>query len=482
MPKKDPKAFLKITRKSADYRPVEERIKDYNEVFVMREQSISKDQALRCMDCGTPFCHYGCPLGNLIPEWNELLAHGMWKEAYELLSSTNNLPEMTGRVCPALCEYACVLGVNDDSVTIRENELDIIEHAFENGYVKPRVVKERTGKKVAIIGGGPAGMAAADQLNQAGHSVVVFEKYPKVGGLLRYGIPDFKLKKEVIDRRLKVLEEEGIEFRSNTNVGKDISVDDIKKDFDAVLLTTGSRVPRDLTIDGRYLKGVHFAMEFLTQTNMQVSGDEVTVDNPIDAKNKNVVVIGGGDTGSDCIGTANRQGAKSITQLEVMPMPADARTDDYPWPNYPMLLKTTSSHEEGASRNWSILTKRFIGEEYVEKIQCVEVEWVKTDDGRMKMVEKEGSEFSIDADLVVLAIGFLHTEHDEFLSSLGVEFDNRGNATANEKYMTSSDGVFSAGDARTGQSLVVRVIKDARAAAYHIDEYLTGSTSALPLP
>lgn len=484
MAEKDPKSFLKIERKKTEYRNVDERKQDYQEVFKHRSVEDSREQASRCMDCGTPFCSSKCPLGNIIPEWNEYIRNGQWKEAFELLSATNNLPEMTGRVCPAPCEYGCVLGLGDDPITIRENELAIVEYAFENGIAKAKPPKERTGKKAAVVGSGPAGLAAAAQLNQAGHSVTVFEKYKNPGGLLRYGIPDFKLDKKVVERRLNLYKDEGIEFKTEINVGKDITAEQLKKDFDAVVITTGSRVPRDLNIDGRYLKGIHFAMDFLTQTNKIVSNELSweTIDNPINAEGKDVVVIGGGDTGSDCIGTSNRQGANSVTQLEVMPMPPKARTEDFPWPQYPMLLKTTTSHEEGADRQWSVLTKEFVGTEAIEKIKCVKVEFIKPEGGgRPIMQEVEGSEFEIKADLVVLAIGFLHNEHDDFLSELGVDFDKRGNINTDESQMTDAKGIFAAGDCRTGQSLVVRAMTDARRAAHYVDKYLMGS-SVLPLP
>ena len=475
----DPKGFLKVHRSRSEYRPVCERVKDYREILIVPKDQTSKEQGSRCMDCGTPFCHWGCPVGNYIPEWNDLLFHGQWEKAMELLHATNNLPEITGRICPAICEYACVLGINDDPVTIRENELAIIEHAFKSGLIKPRPPKKRTGKNVAIIGSGPAGLACADQLNKAGHAVTVFEKDDKVGGILRYGIPDFKLGKRVIDRRIKLLQEEGIKFITGIEVGTIYKVSKLKKEFDAICLTGGSRVPRDLKIEGRELAGIYFAMDYLTQSNRTAAGEKIPQDKLIDAKGKRVVVIGGGDTGADCVGTANRQGAKCVVQIEVLSRPPECRTDAFPWPKYPLILKTSTSHEEGGERHWSILTKKFVGEkDHVKKISCIKVEFAGKDEkGCPVMEESAGSEFDVEADLVILAVGFLHPEHNGLIEELGVGLDNRGNVKTDPSYMTSVKKVFSAGDMHRGQSLVVWAISEGRQAAHHIDKYLMHRSS-----
>jgi len=479
---KDVKGFMKIGRTSSGYRPVCERIKDFKEVALRRTDEESMEQAARCMDCGTPFCHWGCPVGNLIPEWNELMAGGYWKEAAELLESTNNFPEITGRVCPALCESACVLGINDDPVTIRENELAIIERAFKEGTIKPRVPAARTGKRIAVIGSGPAGLSCALQLNRAGHQVTVFEKAPELGGFMRYGIPDFKLGKWVIDRRTDLMREEGVNFRKGVNAGVDIPVSALMKDFDAICLTGGSREPRDLDIEGRGSGGIHFAVDYLTQSNIMAAGGTVPPEELISAQGKKVVVVGGGDTGADCIGTANRQGASCIVQIEVMPRPSECRTEDYPWPGHPLLLKTTSSHEEGGERMWSILTRKFLSRDgKVTGLSCVRVEFTRPDEKSCPvMKEVPGTEFEIEADLVILAIGFLHPGHPGLLTEMGLEYDKRGNVKTDDKYRTSVDKVFSAGDMHRGQSLIVWAIAEGRRAAHHIDEYLTGQ-SRLPV-
>ncbi|MBP7088591.1 MAG: glutamate synthase subunit beta [Candidatus Omnitrophica bacterium] len=475
---KDLKAFLKTKRKNWGYRPVCERLKDYQEVASLPSEEHSQEQASRCMDCGTPFCHWACPVGNYIPEWNDYALAGKWKEAFELLEATNNFPEITGRVCPAPCEYSCVLGINDDPVAIRENELAIIEFGFKYGFIKPRPPKKRTNKTVAVIGSGPAGLSCAAQLNRAGHKVIVFERDKKIGGILRYGIPDFKLEKGIIDRRLKILEKEGLEFRPNINVSKDYPVDKILQDFDAVVVAIGSREPRDLNIEGRQLEGIYFAMDYLSQSNKRISKESISDNGIIDAKNKRVVVIGGGDTGSDCVGTANRQGASCVVQIEVMPKPTECRTESYPWPLYPLLLKTSSSHEEGAQRQWAILTKKFIGQDNkLKKLSCIQVEFV-SDKNESCPVMKEipNSEFEIEADLAILAVGFVHPEHKGLLKELKVDFDSRGNIKTDENYMTSHKGVFAAGDARRGQSLIVWAISEGRRTAYAVDTYLTGES------
>jgi glutamate synthase (NADPH/NADH) small chain len=477
----DPKGFLKLKRLYSLYRPVCERVKDYAEVSVLRTDKLTEEQSSRCMDCGTPFCHWGCPIGNVIPEWNDLVFHKKWGKALELLHATNNLPEITGRLCPALCEAACVLGINDDPVTIRENELGIIEHAFKAGLIKPRPSKKRTGKKIAVIGSGPTGLAAADQLNKAGHEVTVFEKDDKIGGILRYGIPDFKLEKTIIDRRAKLLAKEGIKFKPGVEAGTDILTSKLKKDFDAICLAGGSRVPRDLKIDGRELDGIYFAMDFLIQANRCASGEKIAPDKIINAKGKKVVVIGGGDTGADCVGTSHRQGASCVVQIEVLPQPPECRTKEYPWPKYPLLLKTSSSHEEGGERHWAVLTKKFSGKNgHVTKLSCVRVEFNKDDKGCPVMQEVPRSEFAIETDMVILAVGFLHPEHNKLLKDLGVQFDHRGNVKTDASYATSAKGVFSAGDMRRGQSLIVWAISEGRRAAYSIDKYLMGTTRLPP--
>ncbi|MEI8348941.1 MAG: glutamate synthase subunit beta [Candidatus Omnitrophota bacterium] len=485
----DIKGFLKIRRQETKYRPVCSRSKDYREVISLRSDDASKEQASRCMDCATPFCHWGCPVGNYIPEWNDALFKGQWKKAFKLIDITNNFPEFTGRLCPATCEHACVLGINDDPVTIRENELAIIEYAFEAGFVRANPPRLHTGKKIAVVGSGAAGLAAASQLNKAGHTVTVFERDNKIGGILRYGIPDFKLEKWVLDRRLAILEKEGIEFITGVNVGIDYKTSKLNKEFDAVCLACGSRTPRDLSIEGRNLKGVHFAMDYLMQSNKRVVKEKIEANTYIDAKDKRVVVIGGGDTGADCVGTAHRQGARCVVQIEVMPQPPLCRSKDYPWPKYPLLLKTSTSHEEGGQRQWSILTKRFIGENGIlKKISCVKVEFVvehrTSNVGLAKtcpvMKEIPGSDFEIDADLVILAVGFVGPERAGLLTELGVVYDARGNVETNENYMTSVDKVFSAGDMHRGQSLLVWAIAEGRRMAYYVDVYLMGESN-LPL-
>lgn len=478
----DVRGFLKVKRQESKCRPVAARTKDYRDVVLRRCDDISKEQASRCMDCGTPFCHWACPIANYIPEWNDALYNGLWLKAFLLLDANNNFPEFTGRLCPAPCEYACVLGINDDPVTIKENEATIIEHAAGAGYLKANVPEKRTGKKIAIIGSGPAGLAAASQLNKAGHKVVVYEKDKKVGGILRYGIPDFKLEKWIIDRRIAILKKEGIEFVTGREIGKKNTLSGLKKEYDAICLAIGSRVPRDLAIEGRSLQGIYFAMDYLTQSNRRVGKEAKKREARIDAKHKRVVVIGGGDTGADCVGTAHRQGAASVIQIEVMPQPPQCRPKDYPWPKYPLLLKQTSSHEEGGARQWSILTKRFIGEEgHVKKLACVKIEFTKTGPTSCPiMKEIAGSEFEIDTDMVVLAIGFTGPERRGLLSELGVALDERGNIKTDTRYLTSVEGVFAAGDARRGQSLIVWAIAEGRRAAHAIDTYLMGN-SVLPI-
>lgn len=474
-----PKGFLQTKRQKAKYRPVSERLKDFREVVVLRGEEISREQSSRCMDCGTPFCHWACPIGNYIPDWNDLVFHGHWERAIEALQACNNLPEITGRLCPALCEYSCVLGINDDPVTIRENELAIIEHAFKVGWIRPNPPEKRTGKRVAVVGSGPAGLACADQLNKAGHMVTVFERDDKIGGILRYGIPDFKLEKSIIDRRLDIYKKEGIEFRTGVNVGVDYPVNKLLAEFDAVCLCGGSRQARDLQIEGRQLRGVHFAMDYLTQSNRRVAGQDLSSAELIDARGKKVIVIGGGDTGSDCVGTAHRQGASSMVQIELLPKPPECRTAAFPWPKYPLLLKTTSSHEEGGAREWAILTQKFSGENgQIKKLSCVRVDFSQKDAKNCPIMRPiEGSEFTIEADLVILALGFVHPQREGLLESLGVELDGRGNVKTDNQYQASVKKVFSAGDMHRGQSLIVWAIAEGRGAAHHLDKYLMGKTN-----
>jgi glutamate synthase (NADPH/NADH) small chain len=469
----NPRGFIEIQRKDAGYRPAEERVRDYAEVEQRLSEQEIREQASRCMDCGVPFCHgCGCPLGNVIPEFNELVSSGRWEDAIQVLFSTNNFPEFTGRICPALCEASCTVGLNIDPVSIRQIELAVIEKGYAEGYIKPNPPAHRTGKKIAVIGSGPAGLAVADQLNKMGHSVTVFERDKFPGGLLRYGIPDFKLDKKVIERRVNLMREEGITFESGIQVGTDISGNYLMKKFDAVCLCNGSRTPRDLPIPGRELDGIHFAMDFLKQRNCRVSGEEVTVPE-ISAKGKKVVVIGGGDTGSDCVGTSIRQGAESVTQIEIMPMPPEGRAESTPWPQWPYQLRTSSSHKEGCERMWNIMTKSFSGKGNIEKINAAKVEWEFSASGHpVKLNEVPGSEFTIDADLVLLAMGFTGPQQFGDLEQFGVELDQRGNVAVDENGTTSAAGVFAAGDIASGPSLVVRAIAAGRKLAETVNDYL----------
>ena len=480
-----PTGFLEFTRELPKKRDPQQRIHDYKEIEVPFSEQDSGRQAARCMDCGTPFCHSGCPLGNIIPEFNDAVYEQNWAYAYEILASTNNFPEFTGRICPAPCEASCVLGINKPPVAIEFIEKSIAEVAFERGYVTPKPPKERTGKQVAVVGSGPAGLAAAAQLNKAGHTVTVFERADQIGGLLRYGIPDFKLEKWTIDRRLAVMEAEGITFKTGVNVGKDLRANDLLEQFDLVMLTGGSTVPRDLPIPGRDLKGIYPAMEFLSQQNKRNANLPVEVDHQgadygdgeLLATDKNVVVIGGGDTGSDCVGTSNRHGAASVTQIELMPMPPKDRAENTPWPNWPMMLRTSTSHEEGCDRHWSINTKEFIGDENgnLKALRIVDLTW-KNENGRMQMVELPGSERDVPCELALLAAGFLHPQHNGLLDDLGVEYDERGNVRATNYQTTTNPKVFSAGDMRRGQSLVVWAISEGREAARAADCYLMGES------
>ena len=474
-----PTGFKEFTRELPTKVSVTERKKNYNEFINLLPEQKLNEQSARCMNCGVPFCHNGCPLGNIIPEFNDAVYHKEWKDAYEILISTNNFPEFTGRICPAPCESACVLGINQPAVTIEEIEKHIIEIAFEKGFVTPRKPKVRSGKKVAVIGSGPAGLATAAQLNYAGHEVTVYERDPKPGGLLRFGIPDFKLEKNVVERRISLLEEEGVRFICNANVGVNVRVNDIMRDYHAVILAGGSTIPRDLTIPGRNLKGVHYAMDFLKQQNKRVSTIPLEEEDLM-ASSKNVIVIGGGDTGSDCVGTSNRHNAKSVTQFELLPKPPDARADYMPWPTYPMLLKTTTSHEEGAERIWGVATKAFIGDDKgnLKALQIVDLEWSASADGRpSKFIEKIGSEREIPCELALLAMGFLHADPAGIIDELGVQLDEKGNVKATEQaYQTNIAKVFTAGDMRRGQSLVVWAISEGRECARKVDIFLTGSS------
>lgn len=472
-----PTGFLEFSREMPSKRPIKERVNDYREFVEKYPTQKLNQQASRCMDCGVPFCHSGCPLGNIIPEFNDAVYRQSWREAYDILSSTNNFPEFTGRICPAPCESSCVLGINQPPVAIEEIEKHIIEIAFEKGFVKPHKPNLRTGKKVAVVGSGPAGMAAAAQLNAAGHSVTVFERDDAPGGLLRYGIPDFKLEKWVIDRRISLMEEEGIVFQCNSDVGVNISVNDLLRQFNAIVLTGGATIPRDLAAPGRDLKGIHFAMDFLKQQNKRVSRLLDKNEEPIMATGKHVVVIGGGDTGSDCVGTSNRQEAKSITQFELLPKPPESRTMQMPWPTYPMVLKISSSHEEGCERQWAVNTKEFIGDGKgnLKALKIVDLEWKMGENGKAQFVEVEGSAREIPCDLALLAMGFIHPQHEGLINDLAVELDEKGNVRASEKlYQTNIQKIFTAGDMRRGQSLVVWAISEGRECARKVDEFLEG--------
>ncbi|MGE7388345.1 glutamate synthase subunit beta [Streptomyces sp. NPDC004126] len=474
----DPKGFLTTPRETACTRPVAERVKDWNEVYVPGSLlPIISKQAGRCMDCGIPFCHNGCPLGNLIPEWNDFAYREDWSAAAERLHATNNFPEFTGRLCPAPCESACVLGINQPAVTIKNVEVSIIDQAWDNGDVTPQAPERLSGKTVAVIGSGPAGLAAAQQLTRAGHTVVVYERADRIGGLLRYGIPEFKMEKVHINRRIEQMRAEGTKFRTGIEVGRDITATDLRKRFDAVVVAAGATVSRDLPVPGRDLNGVHFAMEYLPLANKVQEGDFMAP--PITAEGKHVVVIGGGDTGADCVGTAHRQGALSVTQLEIMPRPSEDRPESMPWPTFPMLYKVTSAHEEGGERIYSVSTTHFEGDEdgNVQSLHLTEVEFV---DG--KLVQKPGTERVLPAQLVTLAMGFTGTDQaNGLVEQFGVNLDERGNIARDASYATNADGVFVAGDAGRGQSLIVWAIAEGRSAARGVDRYLTGA-STLPYP
>ena len=470
--------FMKFDREMPKSRDPKERIKDYKEVYTPLDKEKVKQQASRCMDCGVPFCHNGCPLGNNIPDFNDAVFQGKWEDAIRILSSTNNFPEFTGRICPAPCEASCVLSINNKPVTIEYIEKTIAEQAFEKGYIKANPPKSRTGKRVAVVGSGPAGLAAAAQLNKAGHWVTVFERSDRIGGLLRYGIPDFKLEKTVLDRRIRLMEQEGIIFRTNANVGVNISAKHLREEFDATLICGGASAPRDLPIPGRQFKGVHFAMDFLTQQNKRVAGDSVS-SGEIVAEGKNVLVIGGGDTGSDCVGTSNRQLAKSVSQIELLAKPPLSRNDDAnPWPLWPMVLMTSSSHEEGVQRKWAILTKEFLGDTMgrLTGLKTVDITWGLNAQGKMGFEEIPGSEKIIQCELALLAIGFTGAEKEGMVDELKLELDERGNIKT-QHYRTTQEGIFAAGDIRRGQSLVVWAISEGREAARSVDTWLMGSSA-----
>jgi len=469
--------FLEFGRDKQPYRPVKERLKDWHQVMQPWPVEPLKTQASRCMDCGIPFCHQGCPLGNLIPDWNDLVYRDQWLEALDRLHATNNFPEFTGTLCPAPCEGACVLGINDDPVTIKAVEISIIDKAWENGWVKPMPPENKTGKKVAVIGSGPAGLAAAQQLCRAGHAVTLFERDDRIGGLLRYGIPEFKMEKRVLDRRLDQMRTEGVIFETNSHVGVNVSVDELKKKFDALLLTGGACARRDLPIPGRELKGVYQAMDYLPLQNRRCEGDAIPDDQFISAQGKNVVIIGGGDTGADCLGTAHRQGAKSVNSLEIMPRPPQTRSPNNPWPEWPFIFRTASAHEEGGERLYSVSTKKFIGDENgnLKALEIVKVE-MQREAGRVVFNEIRGSNFTIPCELVLLAMGFTGAEKAGMLEQLGVSINERGNVWRDDNWMTSVPGVFTAGDMQHGQSLIVWAISEGRSAARGIDQYLMGSS------
>src|SRR3954463_764746 len=476
--------FIEYQRETPGRRPPSERVQDWFEIYEPLPEDKIRKQGARCMDCGVPFCHTGCPVSNIIPDWNDLVWHGRWHEANRVLHATNNFPEFTGRICPAPCESACVLGINEPAVTIKNIEKTIVDRAWEEGWIVPERPARATGKKIAVVGSGPAGMAAAQQLARAGHAVTLFEKADRIGGLLRYGIPDFKMEKHLIDRRMRQMEAEGVVFRTNVEVGVTVSMDMLQADYDAVVLSGGAEEPRDLAVAGRELDGIHFAMDFLTQQNKRVAGDSEAKAAPngtLSAKGKHVVVIGGGDTGSDCIGTSNRHGAASVTQFEILPQPPAKENKLLVWPDWPLKLRTSSSQQEGCERDWSVQTKRALGENgKVTALECVRVDWQLGDGGQMKLVEVPGSEFTLKADLVLLAMGFVGPRKAGLVEQAGVELDPRGNVKAPvTSYQTSKTKIFSCGDMRRGQSLVVWAIREGRQCARGVDEFLMGS-SELP--
>jgi glutamate synthase (NADPH/NADH) small chain len=473
---------MEIRRGKAPVRPVEVRVRDWKEVYLAESEGDMQQQGARCMDCGIPFCHQGCPLGNLIPDWNDLVYKNRWQPAIERLHATNNFPEFTGRLCPAPCEGSCVLGINDDPVTIKSIELSIVERAFSEGWIAATPPAVRTGKRVAVVGSGPAGLAAADQLNRAGHTVTVFERADRIGGLLRYGIPEFKMEKHLLDRRLALMEQEGVVFRPGANIGVDLPVAALQRDFDATVLCGGATAPRDLQIPGRNLAGIHFAVDYLTQQNRECEGDAVDPGTRITAEGRRVVIIGGGDTGADCLGTAHRQGARSVAQFELMPRPPASRASDNPWPQWPAIFRSSAAHDEGGERVYSVSTERFLADASgrVSGISAVNGE-MQVEGGRPRFVPTPGTAFEIETDLVLLAMGFTGPERNGLLTELGVRMTERGNVWRDENWMTSAESVFTAGDMQRGQSLIVWAIADGRAAARGVDTYLMGA-SALATP
>ena len=473
-----PTGFIEIKRRKPQTRPIEVRIRDWKEVYLVESEAHVREQGARCMDCGIPFCHQGCPLGNLIPDWNDLTYRHRWEAASERLHSTNNFPEFTGRLCPAPCEGSCVLGINDDPVTIKSIELAIVERAFDAGWITAKPPAVRTGRRVAVVGSGPAGLAAADQLNHAGHVVTVFERADRIGGLLRYGIPEFKLEKRLLDRRLALMEQEGVIFRPGVDVGVDVTAAALRRAFDAVILCGGATAPRDLQIPGRELAGIHFAVEYLTQQNRRCEGDSIGDEPLISAEGKHVVIIGGGDTGADCLGTAHRQGARSVSQFELMPRPPDSRAADNPWPQWPAIFRTSAAHEEGGERIYSVSTERFVsdGRGQVAALQAV-TGALQYEGGRPKFVANPGSHFEVQADLVLLAMGFIGPERGSLLGELGVRLTERGNVWRDDAWMTSEEAVFTAGDMQRGQSLIVWAIADGRSCARSVDAFLMGASS-----
>ena len=476
------KGFIEIERKKPAARTVADRIRDWGEVYLPLAPHDLQAQGARCMDCGIPFCHQGCPLGNLIPDWNDLVYQGKWRAAIESLHKTNNFPEWTGRLCPAPCEGSCVLAIDQDAVTIKAIELAIIEQAFEKGWVRPVPPPTRTGKNVAIVGSGPAGLAAADQLNRVGHTVTVFEKSDRIGGLLRYGIPEFKMEKRYLNRRLKIMEEEGVRFRTGVDVGNDVSSDQIRREHCAMLLAGGAGCPRDLQVPGRELAGIYFAMEYLTQQNRQCEGEIIPKNELISAANRKVVIIGGGDTGADCLGTVHRQGAKSVAQFELLPRPPEARTEDNPWPLWPNTFRSSAAHEEGGDRVFAVSTQRFTGDKNGRVSQLHGLKVIMRQDGGPPTFDPvDGTEFIMETDLVLLAMGFLGPERPGLLTDLGVQLTARGTVRRDENWMTSVPGVFTAGDMQRGQSLIVWAIAEGRSAARAVDTYLMGASN-LPAP
>ena len=474
----EPTGFKDRSRQLPPRRPVNERVRDYNEIYLNWTEEEARGQGARCMDCGIPFCHKGCPLGNLIPDWNDLVYKGKWQEALAALHSTNNFPEFTGRICPAPCETACTLTINQDAVTIEFIEKAVADRGWQEGWINPSPPEQRSGKKVAVIGSGPAGLSAAQQLNRAGHNVTVFERDKYIGGLLTLGIPDFKLEKDLVERRVQQMRDEGIEFRTGISVASDFAADALRSEFDATVIAIGSTVPRDLDVPGRDLKGVHFAMDYLTQQNKINAGEQIAAEHRIVAEGKRVVILGGGDTGADCLGTAHRQGAEIVRQFELLPEPPENRHDDNPWPQWPMILRSSGAHEEGGVRDYNILTKRFGGTDgAVEKLHAVRLAWEPDESGRTQMKEIAGSDFEVEADLVLLAMGFLHPQRPGLVEQLGLELDPRGNVKTDSNKMTNVPGVFAAGDASRGQSLVVWALAEGREAAREVDCYLMGESS-----